>query len=412
MERETFQVEFVTPGFLAGAAKGAEWRGASIRGQLRWWFRAVAGGRWKGDLGRVRREEAKLFGSTDRKSLVQVQALGRPASTSSGFGRQHDAKELARLWGDESIPTQDRLRISKDGREVRSDPVQYLAFGPIAVQAGKIVVRPYFPAESSAAFRLLWPPEAVDKETRDTLAKALWAWLNLGGLGAKNRKGFGSLRCKEPNKLYRGPANREELLTEARALLRESHDFEEIPAWSHFSSRSRILVATRAADSWVDAMEWLGAWLIGFRRRYGFPGDSRTLAGKPLANRDYEWASPKGRSPRREVPDRAGFGLPLPFRRNVNGVPRGETVIWGANGNGNEKDARRASPLLLHVSQFGRLFVPVLTYLPAEFLPAGARLRFQNHSSPSFAMTAGQQGIIEEFLADLLKKRLIQEVIP
>lgn len=405
MERETFQVEFVTPCFLAGAAKGAEWRAASIRGQLRWWFRAVAGGRWKGDLDRVRREEARLFGATDRKSLVQVQTLGKPASTSSAFGHQCDAAELARLWGDDSPPTRDRLRISRAGREMLSKPAQYLAFGLMGI-------RPYFPAESPATFRLQWLSGTVEKETWEIFARALWAWLNLGGLGAKNRKGFGSLRCKEPNALYRGPANREELLTEAKTLLRETRDFEEIPAWSHFSSRSRILVATRAADSWVEAMELLGAWLIGFRRRYGSPGDSRTLAGIPLANRDYEWASPRGHHLREEVPDRAGFGLPLPFRRNVNGVPQGETVIWGAsNVEGEEKDARRASPLLLHVSRFGRLFFPVLTYLPAAFLPAGAQLKFQGHASP-YAMTAMQQGIIEEFLADLLKKGLIKEVAP
>ena len=39
-------VEFITPSFLCGARQDiAELRPASIRGQLRWWFRALGGSR-------------------------------------------------------------------------------------------------------------------------------------------------------------------------------------------------------------------------------------------------------------------------------------------------------------------------------------------------------------------------------
>ncbi|HYX26112.1 MAG TPA: type III-B CRISPR module RAMP protein Cmr1, partial [Thermoanaerobaculia bacterium] len=328
MQRETFQLEFVTPCFLAGAEGSTEWRAASIRGQLRWWFRAVAGGCWGGDLDRVRREEARLFGSTERKSLLQVQALNAPDSTKASFERPCNATKLARLWGDERDETIGRLKIMHDGREVNSNPINYLAFGPIVFKDRQLIIRPYFPAKSEATIKLLWGAGIVDEETRKVFSKALWAWLNLGGVGAKSRKGFGSLRCKEPNKMYRGPESREEFLAEVKVLLREAREYTAIPAWTHFSSRSRILLATRAAGSWEEAMEWLGAWLIGFRRRYGFPGDSRTLGKAALKNRDYEWAAPNGHHARENVPDRAGFGLPLPFRKKKDG----ETVIWGLEG--------------------------------------------------------------------------------
>src|ERR1700704_1028422 len=122
MERETFQVELVTPCFLAGAEGVTEWRAASIRGQLRWWFRAVAGGCWKGDLDRVRREEARLFGSTERKSSLQVQALGTPDSAKTPFESSCNATTLARLWSEENAETVERLRIVHDGREIKSNP--------------------------------------------------------------------------------------------------------------------------------------------------------------------------------------------------------------------------------------------------------------------------------------------------
>jgi CRISPR/Cas system CMR-associated protein Cmr1 (group 7 of RAMP superfamily) len=46
MKRLKISVRFNTPCFLAGADQQgkAEWRAASIRGQLRWWLRAIAPG--------------------------------------------------------------------------------------------------------------------------------------------------------------------------------------------------------------------------------------------------------------------------------------------------------------------------------------------------------------------------------
>lgn len=67
MKRATFKLEFITPAFLGGACphEWGELRVASIRGQLRWWFRA---------LGYSAAEEARLFGSvrTDAGNASQV----------------------------------------------------------------------------------------------------------------------------------------------------------------------------------------------------------------------------------------------------------------------------------------------------------------------------------------------------
>lgn len=55
MKTETYDLEFITPCFCAGANQAvAEIRVPSIRGELRWWFRALGGNR---------RDEARLFGS-------------------------------------------------------------------------------------------------------------------------------------------------------------------------------------------------------------------------------------------------------------------------------------------------------------------------------------------------------------
>jgi CRISPR type III-B/RAMP module RAMP protein Cmr1 len=412
MERETFRVEVITPCFLAGAKGVTEWRSASIRGQLRWWFRAVGGARWPDDLVRVRREEERLFGSTDRRSLLRFRILESPEPAAVPFGTKLLAARLAEIYREPSA--EGRLKILGNGVEEGSNPLHYLAFGPVA--KGR-VERHYLPPRSRASFEIQWGPGSPKREDeiREVFSQALWAWLNLGGIGAKNRKGFGSLHC-DTNLWYVAPASLDELETQIKALLTAARGFQKEPDWTHFSAGSRVFIG-ESTRKWDEAMERLGAWLIGFRRRYGFPGDTRSTNGISLANRDYEWAAPKGTHLQQGVPDRAGFGLPLPFRRKINQQVLGETVVWGARPKpgepqGKDSDARRASPLLLHVSKLGDSYVPVLTYLPARFLPKGGDFKFRGPFLGLYPATPLQRSIITRFLEDLKSKSLIREILP
>ena len=118
MQLQTFDVEIVTPCFLGGARDQAEWRGASIRGQLRWWFRAVAGARFAGDLDKVREAEEEIFGSTRKSSAVRVSpSRGPEAETGEGGEALLEdgvtPEELARRWGDDSRSTVNRLRLQR-----------------------------------------------------------------------------------------------------------------------------------------------------------------------------------------------------------------------------------------------------------------------------------------------------------
>jgi hypothetical protein len=99
MLRQTFKVELVTPCFLGGAKGQAEWRGASIRGQLRWWFRAVAGAGFAGDLDKVRAAEEEIFGSTRRSSALRVlPGLGPESEKPGGPGSPSAKTSRTRSW--------------------------------------------------------------------------------------------------------------------------------------------------------------------------------------------------------------------------------------------------------------------------------------------------------------------------
>src|SRR5664280_1027452 len=68
MKSETYNLTFLTPCFCAGADQTvAELRSSAIRGQLRWWFRALGG---------TPEQEGDVFGATARDegcaSLLQV----------------------------------------------------------------------------------------------------------------------------------------------------------------------------------------------------------------------------------------------------------------------------------------------------------------------------------------------------
>lgn len=423
MKRMSIDLEFTTPCFLGGADNecSAEWRAASIRGQVRWWFRAVAGGTFGGDLKKVQAAEERIWGSTSNKSKLRITVANAipkvvDAGQANPYPASYSPEYLATVWGiKNSDPahseTVSRLHLKKG----TTNPLYYLAFGCInwIKNHGHESVRPRIEAGEPASFSLQInrPLDAADQKL---LGQALWAWLNLGGIGSKSRRGFGSLRIfGVRDTLFENipliaPDTPDEFRDAARTVLRPAVENRPsggaLPEWSHFSPGARVLVGTHGEDTWQRELCKAGAWLIAFRRRYGNPGDGRTLGTTPVRNRDYAWAAQNGVSQRNGIPDRAGFGLPLPF-------PNANVITWGEG-----KDKRRASPLLLRVSQIGKKFYSVWTHLPAQLVPPGETLRFKGdtvasrHHPPS----SEQNSIVRFFLDDLESsaKRLLCRVLP
>lgn len=401
MERETHEIEFVTPCFLRGSEdSGAEWRAASVRGQLRWWLRAVAGA--DRPLAEVRRIEDELFGDTGRGSMVRLRTRPGTGLVPSRDMRLLQTQELnsaalAAKWGDSGAAARLRIR-SPQGLEMSSNPVLYLAFGAVT---GRNLNRAFLPPGAKGFLDVTWVRTPSD-EIRGLFEQSLWAWLHLGGIGLKGRKGFGSLQ--------RLPAeSREDFIGQIKSRLPRWPQAQPDPQWTRFSPESRIFVGKTEERTWQDALTLLGSWLVAFRRRYGHPGDTRSANGTPLNGRDYEWLDPVSPHKLAGFPDRAGFGLPLPFRRRnrQTNQTENEMVTWDSG----QGDARRASPLLLHVAHVGSGYLPVLTHLPARFLPAGAHLRFKRRPNrpPENPLIAT---VVSRFLDDLHGKSLIEEVTP
>lgn len=89
MKTTTYTLELITPCFCAGADQAkAEIRPSSIRGQLRWWFRA---------LGNTREEEDFIFGNINKNEgtastvIIRIQILnqGFPWNPPKNLPRDH-----------------------------------------------------------------------------------------------------------------------------------------------------------------------------------------------------------------------------------------------------------------------------------------------------------------------------------
>ena len=71
-------LEAVTPLWIGGADRRAELRPPSMRGCLRYWFRALAGGLLQESLPEIFAAESAVFGNYKRASAVVVRLFGSP----------------------------------------------------------------------------------------------------------------------------------------------------------------------------------------------------------------------------------------------------------------------------------------------------------------------------------------------
>ncbi len=75
----TATLEVTTPLFLGGVdpTSSVELRAPSIKGALRFWWRALAWSRHGGDLDSIRSEEARLFGAAGEEGQAGKSAAGQ-----------------------------------------------------------------------------------------------------------------------------------------------------------------------------------------------------------------------------------------------------------------------------------------------------------------------------------------------
>lgn len=348
----------VTPMFCGGAdpKRTAELRLPSFKGALKFWWRALAWGRLGGSLRKIQQEEARLFGSADGGQSRVVMRLGDIPRVD-----RIDSKRILDRSGHAPHP-------APRGGAIIGMGARYLGYGVMGAfgaNAGKLerscLAAPF-------GFTVHMRCRGLDHEELDSLLNALIALGALGGMGAKSRKGYGSLVLRslvvDGRSGWRAPNSMGELQSTIRRLHGSAgsqrasiSNARDVP-YTALTASTRHVVATATAPSPLDLLDLIGRELVRFRA-WGFNGN--VLGNVPSENNfrdDHDLMKPSpGR--RSKHPERIAFGLPHNY-----GKRSGEKV-----GPGESNLDRRASPLFIHIHECGGKPTAVLSLLPTKFLP-------------------------------------------
>ncbi len=173
MQTITFECEVITPMFLAGAdGITPELRAPSIKGALRFWWRAMNGHK---DLKTLQEEETKIFGGTSGDSGQRSNVLIRVSC--DDFKPSYE------------MPTYNIKTY--DGKYRNINVLFYLAYGhteykKIEGRGQTVLSHAFIPPKTKFRVTL-----KVSDELKKDMIEAFVAVSQFSGIGSKSRNGFG-----------------------------------------------------------------------------------------------------------------------------------------------------------------------------------------------------------------------------
>ena len=363
--------EITTPAFTGDAKQtNCLIRPPSLKGLLRFWWRTLHGDIT--DPQKLFDLESKIFGSTDTGQGVRI----TPVSVSGNA---------------EPVIT-----------DFKPGPITYLGYGLMDYKGRTYVKKSVKPGESKSYKKKETDPrysydsgvkfdfEIMHKDPSllNEVAKAALLLGIVGGIGARTRRGFGSLSIidcdsdeikKQISKLSSAISidDYKKRLTEVLKWILPTQLPSGEPEFTSWSDDPQILIWNTAYNQWDQALESVGRAFSTVRKSYGKDLDLEKKADyKP--GPDYMLMTEYLRTNELEVcPERVAFGLPHNyfFRSGKFRQDKISVKLFPIDpAEPSVKDGRRASPVFIHIAKFkdsnGRdKYVPVLLYLPSRFLP-------------------------------------------
>jgi len=226
-----------------------------------------------------------------------------------------------------------------------------------------VLDRSCFPAGGWFRVALTFQRDLDDGERRSVL-DALKLLGLLGGIGARTRRGFGSLSLEALDGAEWTKPQSVEAYERALKQIVGTRT-APLPPFSALSAETRIDRLATGADP-LALLDTIGRAMVRYRA-WGFNG--RLPSGEPAPKRfdkDHDWAKAPCTGKRDGyVPKRAAFGLPHNYGHNCH---EAGVTTTGAQQAGDW----RGSPLLLHIQDLGAGgFAAVSVLLPADFTPDG-----------------------------------------
>jgi CRISPR-associated protein Cmr1 len=188
MNTITFECEIITPMFLAGAdGKIPDLRAPSIKGALRFWWRAMHG--------YLPIDDIKLPGGEVQKGLrlqeIEVFGGGGENARRSSIIIRTTHPELSQVKTNFPIAN---ISVNAKGRLQSVNLLEYLAYGTYDwdKQLRKNVFqRPYYPVGEKFKIIVLF---SGNKSFQKTISECLYLMSVIGGIGSRSRNGYGRLK--------------------------------------------------------------------------------------------------------------------------------------------------------------------------------------------------------------------------
>lgn len=345
--------KITTPMFLGGEdqrADNTQFRNASFKGALRFWWRALnwgaalkdAGNQQTAALSLLHEREGKLFGlasdgENSKQSCVQIHSELRGAMVSKN-----------------NLPNHAYL----------------LGMGLYNYKEG--MLRDYLQG-GNLTIRLTFKPSTTEEDIASVQQAAIALGL-FGGLGSRSRKGFGSLALQKIERP--GQPEREFTTVESIANFIQGLDFSA-PAEAPFSAlthATRVDIST-TKNSALDALADINKEQQLYRS-YGKDGKVGNIAARKNFKSDHNnvYDAIHG-IPLKELPERAVFGLPHNYRFSSGKELSISAENPSSDSHNETKEGRRASPLLVHIHALddGK-FIAIQTLIHGTFLHSDIRI--------------------------------------
>jgi CRISPR-associated protein Cmr1 len=343
-------IKVLTPAFIGGwdNVNTSEFRVSSLKGLLRYWWRAFYSQNYN-NYNQLLQEENEIFGGQGLRSRISIRIIDK----------------------NERISNLQNLLNSPITHNLTG--IRYLFFSMFPM--GRSPGRNQF-INPGSSYKL--SVSSTDERYLKEFLKALWALENFGGIGARSRRGAGSIYVENieyinfnvgeneiPNFLYEERNNRGfNLQNFINRNLNFAEKAENLPEFTKISNNYFYYkIIDGNYGNWEDILNYIGEKLKDFRSylRPPFNNEARAIKNY-LANRRYEGPN---------LITKPAFGLPIIYRfRNVGSIevrPK------------NSEYPRRASPLFIKVGiKPDGNYYGIVSVIWSRFLPDNEMIALGN----------------------------------
>lgn len=342
MKALTLECETVTPLFLFGAYGNiAELRASSLKGIIRYWWRAVNADL---DIDTLRESEQKIFGGT-----------------SNSGGDSNRSKVILRIMNNNNF-YQINNKLTDEIHDLNPNTGDHCGISYLLYSVSGMTNKPYIKSGTKFLIKI-----SASDDVTDDLMKSLIAFQYFGALGSRSRRGAGSIsmRIKDSDNSLNVPYkeffdlsninSREDL----KKVFERYGEILQSPVQHSYSvlKGSHIYIFNKCS-SWIDALNVIGNRFRNFRKN----------------NQGRVFETPC-------------FGIPIMHRKSRS--------FFIAENNKGSKINRRPSSLLFKVLKTSdKGYFPMIIKLNGDFLPHGSKIL----NSKTYEKENYDDKIVGEFL--------------